>query len=84
MITATQGGLVPETILDNKTHGALSWFFAQALTGKADDNQNGRLERDELDIFLKGKIVKHMNALQKPNLFPRGDNVSVFKYRHPK
>jgi len=84
MITATQGGLVPETILDNKPHGALSWFFAQALTGKADDNQNGRLERDELDIFLKGKIVKHMNALQKPNLFPRGDNVSVFKYRHPK
>jgi len=32
---------VAETMLDNKYHGALSWFFAQAISGKADGNQNG-------------------------------------------
>jgi hypothetical protein len=68
---------VPETILDNKPHGALSWFFAQALTGEADGNQNGRLERRELEQFLHETVGDHMNNLQTPKLVPRGDSQPV-------
>jgi len=42
---------VSETTFANKAHGALSWYFAQALKGDADSNQNGYLERSELDGF---------------------------------
>jgi len=69
---------VPETILGNQHHGALSWFFAQAISGKADGNQNGRLERDELESFLTQKVSNQMNFIQNPKLLPRADNVSVF------
>jgi len=69
---------VPETILDNKPHGALSWFLAQALSGKADGNQNGALERNELENFLKEKISIQMGEQQKPKLLPRGDTKVVF------
>ncbi|TGO02505.1 hypothetical protein PN36_23970 [Candidatus Thiomargarita nelsonii] len=71
---------VPETVLNNKYHGALSWFFAQAISGKADGNQNGRLERDELDHFLSQKVSTHMNKVQNPKLLPQNDQeISVFK-----
>jgi len=69
---------VPETIFDDKPHGALSWFLAQALSGKADGNQNGVLERNELENFLKEKISIHMGEQQKPKLLPRGDTKVVF------
>jgi len=72
---------VPETILDNKAHGALSWFLAQALSGKADGNQNGVLERNELENFLKEKISIQMGEQQKPKLLPRGDTKAVFNLR---
>jgi hypothetical protein len=80
MITAVHNDRlqVPETILDNKHHGVLSWFFAQAITGKADGNQNGRLERNELESFLNEKVTKHMNHLQKPKILHRADKLSVF------
>ncbi len=69
---------VPETILDNKPHGALSWFFAKALSGIADGNQNGRLERRELENFLTEKVSVQMRQRQKPKLLPRGDTRAVF------
>ncbi len=69
---------VPETIFDDKPHGALSWFLAQALSGKADGNKNGALERNELENFLKEKISIQMGEQQKPKLLPRGDTKVVF------
>ena len=69
---------VPEVKIENKFHGALSWFFAQAIRGKADGNQNGRLERDELERFLVEKIGTLMNKQQIPKILPFADKVSVF------
>ena len=81
LITAVDSDIlqVPETQLNNKWHGALSWFFAQALSGEADGNKNGHLERNELDRFLREKIRKKMNHLQTPKLLPRADKRSVIK-----
>jgi len=70
---------VSETTINNKQHGALSWFFAKALSGQADGNRNGFLERSELDDFLQEKIRDKMNNLQEPKLRPRADMQPVIK-----
>ena len=76
---------VMETRLNDKAHGALSWFFAQAISGKeADGNKNGRLERDELDRFLTEKIKIQTNYTQTPKILPKSDKVSVFDLRTQK
>jgi hypothetical protein len=79
LITAVESDevKVPETILDDKPYGALSWFFAQALRGQADSNKNGRLERYELEYFLQKEIRNHMESLQTPKLLPQHDNQPV-------
>jgi hypothetical protein len=69
---------VPETTFYNQAHGAVSWFFAKAINGDADGNKNGRLERNEIETFLKQKVTAYMDRRQTPKLIPRGDNKAVF------
>jgi len=80
MITAVEHDILQmreEKLLDNKSHGALSWYFAKALQGEADGNKNGHLERDELERFLIEKVRTKTNYLQIPKLLPRADRKSV-------
>ncbi|RKZ73517.1 MAG: hypothetical protein DRQ57_14155, partial [Gammaproteobacteria bacterium] len=80
MITAVDNDILQvreEKLLDNKWHGALSWYFAEALHGKADGNKNGYLERNELERFLTEKVRTKTNNLQIPKLLPRSDTKSV-------
>lgn len=80
MITAVDNDILQmreEKLLDNKSHGALSWYFAKALQGEADGNKNGRLERDELARFLTEKVRTKTNYQQIPKLLPRSDTKSV-------
>lgn len=62
--------LVSETTINGQLHGALSWYFAQALQGYADGNQNDLLERTELASFLHEKVRHQMNYRQTPKLVP--------------
>jgi hypothetical protein len=62
---------------EEKSHGALSWFFAKALKGKADRNQNKQLERLELEEFLLEKVSDFTNSKQNPKLQPRADSQTV-------
>lgn len=64
---------VLETTIEKQWHGALSWAFVQALRGKADGNQNGFLERSELDRFLREKVRAQMNNSQTPKVLPDTD-----------
>ncbi|MDM8562989.1 caspase family protein [Candidatus Marithioploca araucensis] len=80
MITAVDNDILvvrEEKLLDNKQHGALSWYFAKALHGEADGNENGHLERDELERFLTEKVRTKTNYSQMPKLLPRADTKSV-------
>jgi len=81
LITAvhTDSLTVAETTINNKAYGALSWFFAKAISGEADGNQNGFLERRELARFLKEKVRDKTNNLQEPKLLPDADEQSVIK-----
>jgi hypothetical protein len=80
MITAVESDSLlvrEEKLLDNKWHGALSWYFAKALYGEADGDNNGHLERNELERFLTEKIRTKTNNWQIPKLLPRADTKSV-------
>jgi hypothetical protein len=80
MITAVDKDILvvrEEKLLDNKWHGALSWYFAKALYGEADGNKNQHLERDELERFLTEKVRTKTNHWQIPKLLPRADTKSV-------
>ncbi|HDN25577.1 MAG TPA: caspase family protein [Thioploca sp.] len=64
--------------LGGKLHGALSWFFAKALKGEANDGTNNwQLTRGELDDYLPEKVRDATNNKQTPKLLPRGDSQSV-------
>lgn len=69
--------VVNEVMINNKPHGALSWFFVNAIRGNADKNANKTLERQELKEFLHKKIRQYTNNRQTPQLLPRADEVSV-------
>jgi uncharacterized caspase-like protein/surface antigen len=70
---------VREYTIEGKKHGALSWYFAQALSGNADGNKNGYLERDELEDFLAEKVIALTKGMQTPRVFPRADGQSVIR-----
>jgi hypothetical protein len=78
LATASEDRLVTETRFDGKAHGALSWFFAQALDGAADINQDGIVTRSELSGFLQDRVFDHMNQTQQPRILPRGDSTQAF------
>ncbi len=68
---------ISEVTFEGKQHGALSWYFAQALMGYADYNFDNYLSRSELHSFLRKKVSQKTNNLQKPKLLPRADDTLV-------
>ncbi|MEC3859712.1 caspase family protein [Mesobacterium sp. TK19101] len=73
LATASEDRLVTETRFDDRPHGALSWFFAEAITGAADTNGDGVMTRAEIADFLEDRVFTHMNQNQQPRILPRGD-----------
>ena len=78
LATASEDRLVTETRFEGKAHGALSWFFAEALDGAADLDKNGTVTRAELSGFLEDRVFAHMNQTQQPRILPRGDSKEAF------
>ena len=73
LATATDDLLVTETAFDGAAHGALSWFFAKAIGGEADQNTDGAITRLELSSFIGDRVFTHMEQNQQPKFVPRGD-----------
>ncbi len=73
LATATDDRLVNETTFEGQPHGALSWYFAKAILGEADTNQDGNLTRLELASFIGDRVFTHMEQNQQPRFLPRGD-----------
>jgi hypothetical protein len=76
IITAVQHDSlkVEEIPIDNKTHGALSWAFAQALKSNKDS-----LTRQQLDDFLLETVRDKTQGMQLPKLKPYADETIVIK-----
>ena len=73
LATATEDLLVSETAFDGVAHGALSWFFAKAVGGEADQNADGAITRLELSSYIGDRVFTHMEQNQQPKFIPRGD-----------
>ena len=67
---------VPEVALPGaegrppEPRGALSYMFARAVEGKADDDGDGVLQRSELWRFVRENVRMVSEARQTPNLLP--------------
>lgn len=66
---------VPEIALpgahgEPEPRGALSYMFARAVDGKADDDGDGVLQRAELWSFVRESVRMASGARQTPNLLP--------------
>lgn len=81
LATATDDRLVNETTFEGQPHGALSWFFAKAIAGEADSNQDGNLTRLELASFIGDRVFTHMDQNQQPRFLPRGDTSVMLSLR---
>lgn len=55
------------------SRGALSWAFARALEGQADEDGDGRLSREEINRFIRANVRAIAEARQTPNLLPMSD-----------
>ncbi|PTX51422.1 caspase family protein [Allosediminivita pacifica] len=77
LATASEVLRINETEIDGKMHGALSWYFAEALSGAADTDGDNALSRGELASFLEQRVFARMNQSQQPRLFPEGDDQRV-------
>lgn len=67
----TENTKIKEVLINGRMHGILSMVFADALSGKADYNKNGQLEKQELERFISIGVKEH-NKAQHPQFHPRG------------
>ncbi len=68
-----------EFTFNNKAHGALSWYFAKALAGEADADNNKRLSRLELEEYLKDRVMTNTDSAQTPKVQPAPYSQIVIK-----
>ncbi|MBJ3777356.1 caspase family protein [Acuticoccus mangrovi] len=69
--TASESRLVMETSFEGEAHGALSWFFARAIDGEADADEDGVLSQAELGDYLEDRVFTAMEQQQQPRVVPR-------------
>ncbi|MEP2946751.1 MAG: caspase family protein [Lentilitoribacter sp.] len=79
LATATDELLVTETRIDGQPHGALSYYFAQGISGDADADKNNYVSKRELSNYIETQVLAEMNQNQKPRLLPRGDDTVAFQ-----
>lgn len=63
---------------DKKAHGALSWSFAKAFSGDADQDQNKIVTRRELEQYIKSRVPILTDQRQHPGMQPHGNDQSIF------
>jgi hypothetical protein len=70
-IAATQDNmLTPELTIDGKPRGALSWAFARAVRGAADQDGDARLSQHELLAYLVPTVQAEAENQQIPGILP--------------
>jgi len=72
-----------EVLIKSKPHGALSWFFADAIKGHADNNKNNKIDRNELSSFLYHKVRYLTKNRQTPKFLPQGDATAILTINNP-
>lgn len=60
--------LAPETIIDNKVRGALSWAAAKAIRGQSDINRDGKITDREFASYVNTTVTTFMEGQQQPSI----------------
>lgn len=69
-----QHEVVPEIVVDGRPHGALSYSFARALSGRADENRDGIISGSELSRYVLRSIRALSDSSQHPSVrWPNAD-----------
>ena len=78
--TETEAESVREILLTetNMHYGALSYYFADVLTGQADFDGDGVLTRYEMSEFLSDRVFSATGQFQQPRILPFGDQRPMF------
>lgn len=74
-----------EYVIGGQVRGALSWSFANAVRGHANNNDDSMLTKKELVDYVMENIRMHTDGQQRPMFFPRGhqDDGKVLFNAHP-
>ena len=76
--------LALEYAIDGVTRGALSWSFARALRGHADQNGDKVINTRELERYLLEKVRTVTEGRQFPQMVPRGRPTEIaFRVTQP-
>jgi hypothetical protein len=71
---AEQHELVPEVAIGGRFFGALSFAFARALSGEADENKDGIITGSELSKHVLRTVRTYSDSSQHPNVrWPHAD-----------
>jgi hypothetical protein len=71
---AEQHELVPEVAIGGRFFGALSYAFARALSGEADENKDGIITGSELSKHVLRTVRTYSDSSQHPNVrWPHAD-----------
>jgi hypothetical protein len=70
LAAAQENELVPELSIDGAMHGAMSWAFARALGGAADENRDGRITWGALSRTVLRNVRTVADSMQHPELRP--------------
>lgn len=72
--------LAPELPIDGQIRGALSYAFAAALRGSADEDGNGAVSKGELETYIRRFVQQATASRQRPRVFPLGQqSVELFR-----
>lgn len=64
--------LAPELPIGGQIRGALSYSFAAALRGAADEDANGSVSKGELETYIRRFVQQATASRQRPRVFPLG------------
>lgn len=70
---------IDEVVIDGDWYGALSWSLAHAIGGAAEQVQDGRLTRGELNDYLYHRVRSVTENDQTPRVLPAPDDTPVLE-----
>lgn len=80
VVFTAAGGNQISSAYKEKRHGVFTYFYLKGLQGAADKNEDGIVDVEELDIYVKSNVqavARRMNVEQTPQLLPGLDLLGV-------
>jgi uncharacterized caspase-like protein len=74
LASSSDSATTPEVEIDSVMHGVLSWSFAKAIQGAADNNHDGKLTKGEMIQYIREMTLNTTKSTQSIHAEPRGND----------